>query len=95
MTDISSFGVSVRLETLPQETVGGGSGFFGGLLGRKKNEKVEEEEGAWAKHTSLYPYRSPVPGKQKTGRNEKQIDQERKESKDRRERKKGKYRKES
>mmetsp|Transcript_12702 Transcript_12702/g.12343 ORF Transcript_12702/g.12343 Transcript_12702/m.12343 type:complete len:926 (+) Transcript_12702:120-2897(+) len=65
-TDVSSFGVSVRLETLPTVEPAGGSGFFGSLLGRKKPVPAVEGETAWAKHTSLYPYRSQVPNKSKT-----------------------------
>ena len=70
MTDASSFGVSVRLETLSQENTGGGTGFFGGLLGRKKAATVDsavDGESVWAKLTPLYPYRSHVPSKPKTG----------------------------
>lgn len=62
ISDTSSFGVSVRLQTLPQE-----AGFFDsmlGLLGRK--DKGGDKEEVWEKFTSLYPRKSSVPSKSKT-----------------------------
>lgn len=62
ISDTSSFGVSVRLQTLPQE-----AGFFDsmlGLLGRK--DKGTDKEEVWEKFTSLYPRKSSVPSKSKT-----------------------------
>ena len=59
VADISSLGVSVKLETLPSDAKAGG-GFFG--LGRKKEEKGE---GEWHKETALFPKKSPVPSKTK------------------------------
>ena len=75
--DTASFGVSVRLETLPgsgdDDEKEGGGGLFGGLLGGKKKEKKEEakeeaggEGGAWVKQTTVYPRKSTVPSKPKT-----------------------------
>jgi hypothetical protein len=75
--DTASFGVSVRLETLPgsgdDDEKEGGGGLFGGLLGGKKKEKKEEakveagaEGAAWVKQTTVYPRKSTVPSKPKT-----------------------------
>mmetsp|Transcript_28468 Transcript_28468/g.48847 ORF Transcript_28468/g.48847 Transcript_28468/m.48847 type:complete len:933 (-) Transcript_28468:116-2914(-) len=65
--DVSSFGVSVRLNTLPTEAVSGG--LFSGLFGSSKpaTPAVEgTEETVWSKFTSLYPTGSAVPSKTKT-----------------------------
>lgn len=66
--DISSFGVSVRLNTLPTEAASGG--LFGNLFGSSKpaTPAVTEgsEETVWSKFTSLYPSGSAVPSKTKT-----------------------------
>lgn len=43
LTDILTFGVSVRLETLPVAS-SGGKGFFGGLFGGKKTEEIPTGE---------------------------------------------------
>merc|ERR1711871_660008 len=58
--DISTFGVSLKLETLPSKP-----GFFGSLFGSsdKKKESSGEE---WTKMTPLYPRKSNVPSKVKT-----------------------------
>jgi hypoxia up-regulated 1 len=64
MSDTSSFGVSVNLETLPKEA-GFFSSVFSKLTGGEKNKEGSDEE-AWKKHISLYPIKSPVPAKSKT-----------------------------
>mmetsp|Transcript_357 Transcript_357/g.348 ORF Transcript_357/g.348 Transcript_357/m.348 type:complete len:927 (+) Transcript_357:193-2973(+) len=62
VTDTSSFGVSIRVETLPQET-----GFFSSMMGLLSTKKSDDTDGeVWQKHASLYPRRSPVPAKTKT-----------------------------
>lgn len=59
--DISMFGVSLKLETLPSKS----GGFFGGLFGGG-NEKKTEGEVEWSKQTAIYPRFSAVPSKAKT-----------------------------
>jgi hypoxia up-regulated 1 len=64
--DMSSFGVSVRLETLPEGEEKKG-GLFGGLLGGKKGDKKgDKDEEEWVKHTTVFPAKSAVPSKPKT-----------------------------
>ena len=60
VSDISTFGVSVQLDSLPKEPTKGG---FFGLLGSKKKE-VDAD--TWHKETVLYPAKSQIPSKQKT-----------------------------
>lgn len=60
--DISTFGVSLKLETLPAKS----GGFFGGLFGSGGSDKKSEDASEWSKHTSLYPRLSAVPSKAKT-----------------------------
>lgn len=69
-SDLSSFGVAVRLSTLDTDadTTSGG-GFFSSFLNRKKATKPaasESGETAWNKYTTLYPFKSLVPSKVKT-----------------------------
>merc|ERR1711871_644258 len=59
--DISVFGVSLKLETLPSKS----EGFFGGLFGGKDDKKSEGGE-EWSKQTAIYPRLSAVPSKAKT-----------------------------
>lgn len=59
-SDISTFGVSVQLDTLPREPTKGG---FFGLLGSKKKDADAD---SWHKETVLYPAKSQIPSKQKT-----------------------------
>lgn len=65
-SDVSSFGVSVRLNTKQPEPASGG--LFGGLFGSGKSEaaKEGEQESVWTKFTSLYPAGSQMPSKSKT-----------------------------
>ena len=49
MQDISTFGVSIRLENLPEEEKKESGGLFGGLLGGKK----KEEKGAGAEDSEV------------------------------------------
>jgi len=62
MADQLSFGVSVKLENLPQEV-----GMFGGLMNMfsssvsSKSEEGDEKNEVWSKQTLLYPHKSIVP----------------------------------
>ena len=69
--DMSSFGVSVRLETLAEaEGAEKKGGLFGGLLGGKKGDKKGDKKGEedeeWVKQTTVFPAKSAVPSKPKT-----------------------------
>lgn len=68
MTDVSSFGVAVRLETLPDAGDKKSGGLFGGMFGSKTDSKHNNAPDAekWSKFTSLYPKKSAVPSKMKT-----------------------------
>ena len=59
--DISSFGVSLKLETLASKP----GGFFGGLFGGGADKKSEDAP-EWSKQTPLYPRLSSIPSKTKT-----------------------------
>merc|ERR1711988_469371 len=61
LQDISSFGVSLKLETLSSKS----GGFFGGLFGGGGDKKADGPP-EWIKQTSLYPRLSAVPSKAKT-----------------------------
>merc|ERR1711988_1390542 len=61
LQDISSFGVSLKLETLSSKF----GGFFGGLFGGGGDKKADGPP-EWIKQTSLYPRLSAVPSKAKT-----------------------------
>lgn len=70
LNDISSFGVSVRLNTIQPA---GKTGFFGNLFGSASKPATTAAEGAegaeesvWTKFTSLYPSGSGMPSKSKT-----------------------------
>jgi hypoxia up-regulated 1 len=67
MTDVSSFGVSVRLESIPESDEKKG-GLFSSLFGSSatKEEVKEGEEPVWSKFTSLYPKKSVYASKTKT-----------------------------
>lgn len=62
LQDISSFGVSLKLETLSSKS----GGFFGGLFGGGGGDKKADGPPEWIKQTSLYPRLSAVPSKAKT-----------------------------
>ena len=49
-TDISNYGVSVRLDTLPSESEGFLGGIFGSLFGNTANTQ-EKQKDAWSKIT--------------------------------------------
>merc|ERR1711988_605149 len=61
LQDISSFGVSLKLETLSSKP----GGFFGGLFGGGADKKSEDAP-EWSKQTPLYPRLSSIPSKTKT-----------------------------
>ena len=63
-TDISSFAINVRLETLPSKPVSGG-GLFG-LFAKKEPVAANGEDASWNKFTALYPAGSYLPSKMKT-----------------------------
>eukprot|EP00602_Paraphysomonas_sp_CaronLab_P000254 CAMPEP_0185031700 /NCGR_PEP_ID=MMETSP1103-20130426/19316_1 /TAXON_ID=36769 /ORGANISM="Paraphysomonas bandaiensis, Strain Caron Lab Isolate" /LENGTH=910 /DNA_ID=CAMNT_0027567315 /DNA_START=111 /DNA_END=2843 /DNA_ORIENTATION=- len=63
MSDISKFGVSINLESLPTASDGG---VFGWLVGKTNTADNAANDEAWAKHTALYPAGSAVPSKTKT-----------------------------
>jgi hypoxia up-regulated 1 len=64
-SDISSFGVSVRLNTIPAASSSGG--LFGSLFGSKSEPaKTDDAATEWTKFTGLYPARSSMPAKSKT-----------------------------
>ena len=65
MSDVSSFGVSVKLEALPKEEGGFFGGIFNKLTGKKATETAPDAE-KWTKETSLYPRKSAYPAKSKT-----------------------------
>lgn len=72
LTETSTYGVSVRLETLPKSDEPVSGGFFGSLGSLLKggasantDTHVEGEE-SWSKHTGLYPSKSTFPSKSKT-----------------------------
>lgn len=56
-TDISNFGISVRLETLPEDEASSG------LFGKKKATESEE---TWTKKATVFPAVTPLPSKVKT-----------------------------
>merc|ERR1712054_232231 len=62
LQDISSFGVSLKLEMLSSKS----GGFFGGLFGGGGGDKKADGPPEWIKQTSLYPRLSAVPSKAKT-----------------------------
>jgi hypoxia up-regulated 1 len=76
MTDISSFGITVSLDTLPAEEVKPGllSSIVSSVMGtaEKKNEVDATDEAdaaaaeAWSKSVELFPRKSNVPSKTKT-----------------------------
>ena len=72
-TDISSFGVSVRLNLLPITTSTTSGGIFSNMFGSTTpppstttTDTTTTEEEKWSKFTSLYPAFSPLPSKSKT-----------------------------
>eukprot|EP01035_Chromulina_nebulosa_P030583 gene30583-40644_t len=73
ISDVSSFDITVRMTTLPStpSSSGGGlGGFFGNLLGKKKQSEASTDESAgqteWNKKTKLYPVKSSLNSKLKT-----------------------------
>jgi len=67
-TDISSFGINVRLESLPSSKPSSGGGGLFGLFAKKESSATagEEAAAAWGKFTALYPAGSYLPSKMKT-----------------------------
>merc|ERR1711871_1719933 len=59
-SDISTFGVRVKLENLPKDQSKGGCVF--GLF----NGKKDDTSSVWEKETSVFPIKSPIPSKTKT-----------------------------
>lgn len=67
-TDISSFAINVRLESLPSPKPSSGGGGLFGLFAKKESSATagEEAAAAWGKFTALYPAGSYLPSKMKT-----------------------------
>jgi hypoxia up-regulated 1 len=70
-TDISSFAINVRLESLPSPKPSSGGGGLFGLFAKKESPTAataagEEAAAAWGKFTALYPAGSYLPSKMKT-----------------------------
>merc|ERR1711871_750075 len=59
-SDMSTFGVRVKLENLPKDQSKGG-GVFGLFNGKK-----DDTSSVWEKETSVFPIKSPIPSKTKT-----------------------------
>eukprot|EP01039_Chlorochromonas_danica_P006723 gene6723-7432_t len=63
MNDVSTFGVSIQLDTLPEDAESK-KGLFGLFAGKEETPSGETE--VWHKHTHLYPVKSALPSKTKT-----------------------------
>ena len=63
LTDLTPFGVSIRLNTLPSDGLSG-TGFFGLFKGKSESVNENDKE-VWQKETSLYEAFSTVPSKAK------------------------------